>query len=240
LSSISQKQRSMELETNNLLSKEQLSAELERIYSLRFSGLEAYRNEVWKVLVSRYFSRWVKPTHGVLDLGCGYGEFINNVAARQKFAMDLNAAARERVTPDVRVLQQDCSETWPLPADTLDIVFTSNFFEHLPTKHALQATLLEAYRCLRPGGRVIAMGPNVKHLTGAYWDFFDHHLPLTDLSVSEVFIMTGFHVDARIPKFLPYTMSQGLRPPLWTLNLYLKAPFVWPLFGKQFLVVGRK
>ena len=30
----------------------------------------------------------------VLDLGCGYGEFINNVSCTKKFAMDLNPTAR--------------------------------------------------------------------------------------------------------------------------------------------------
>jgi SAM-dependent methyltransferase len=119
-------------------------------------------------------------------------------------------------------------------------VFTSNFFEHLPSKRALQATVLEAYRCLRPNGYLIALGPNVKHLSGSYWDFFDHHLPLTERSVAEALIMAAFRIEQRIEKFLPYTMSQGLQPPIWTLNLYLKMPFVWKIFGKQFLVIGRK
>jgi SAM-dependent methyltransferase len=202
--------------------------------------LEAYRNQVWTALVSQFFSHWVKPEYTVLDLGCGYGEFINNIAAREKFAMDLNPAAKERVGREVRLIQQDCSRPWPLADNSLDVVFTSNFFEHLPNKRSLQETLLEAYRCLRPNGYLMALGPNYKHLSSAYWDFFDHHLPLTDRSVAEALVMAGFRVEERIDKFLPYTMSQGFRPPIWTLSLYLKMPFFWKIFGKQFLVVGRK
>jgi SAM-dependent methyltransferase len=152
----------------------------------------------------------------------------------------LNPSARDRVAPDVRLLQQDCSLPWPLADDSLDVVFTSNFFEHLPTKEALQSTLVEALRCLKPQGCLIALGPNVKFLAGRYWDYFDHHLPLTELSLREALTMTGYSVEWAMPKFLPYTMSQDSQPPIWTLRLYLKLPFVWRFFGRQFLVLGRK
>ena len=146
----------------------------------------------------------------------------------------------DRVSRATRVIEQDCSAPWPLPDDSLDIVFSSNFFEHLPSKTALQATLLEAYRCLKPAGRLIALGPNVKLLSGEYWDFFDHHLPLTELSLSEALVIAGYKIDLAFARFLPYTMSQGFRPPIWTLRLYLKIPLLWKLFGRQFLVIGKK
>lgn len=214
--------------------------ELERIYSVRFTGIEEYRDRVWRVLVTHFFSRWIAPDSTVLDLGCGYGEFINNLTASHKYGMDLNPVSRERLRPEIRLLEQDCSAPWPLANNSLDIVFTSNFFEHLQTKAALQGTLLEARRCLRPGGRLITLGPNVKYLSGRYWDFFDHHLPLTELSLSEAMIMAGFEVEQAIPKFLPYTMCQGIRPPIWTVRMYLRLPLTWSFFGKQFLVISRK
>jgi len=217
-----------------------MQVELERIYSVRFSGLEEYRNRVWQVLVRNFFSRWIGPNDSILDVGCGYGEFINNIKAREKFAMDLNPSAKEHLQPGIQLIEQDCSKPWPLRDGYLDVVFTSNFFEHLPTKRTLQDTLLEALRCLRPGGRLITLGPNVKHLSGSYWDFFDHHLPLTELSLAEAMIMAGFGIEESIEKFLPYSMSQGFRPPLWALRLYLQIPFAWNILGKQFLVIARK
>jgi SAM-dependent methyltransferase len=218
----------------------ELPAELERIYAARFSGIEPYRSQVWTILASKFFSQWIKPNHSVLDLGCGYGEFINNVTAAKKFAMDLNPAAEYRIDPDVVLLKQDCSVEWPLESDSLDVVFSSNFFEHLPGKPALQATLRESYRCLRAGGRIIALGPNVKLLSGKYWDFFDHHLPLTELALGEAMLMSGFVTEKVLPKFLPYTMAQGFRPPIWTLRAYLKLPIAWKFLGRQFLVIGQK
>ena len=175
-------------------------ADLAAIYSNRFSGMEKYRNEVWKLLTRAYFSRWIKPSDAVLDLGCGYGEFINNIAAARKFGMDLNPTSRSRVAANVTLFEQDCSARWPLPDNTLDIVFTSNFFEHLPTKASLQETLAEVFRCLKPGGRILALGPNIKYLSGPYWDFFDHHIALTELSLAEGMQMAGFSIEKNIAR----------------------------------------
>src|SRR2546423_14060919 len=102
--------------------------------------------------------------------------------------MDLNPDAAQHLHPAVQLLAQDCSVRWLLPDNSLNIVFTSNFFEHLPDKTALGRTLDEIFRCLKPGGKLIAMGPNIKYLPGEYWDFWDHHLPLTETSLSEAFV----------------------------------------------------
>lgn len=217
-----------------------LPAELKRLYASRFSGLQSYRNQVWQVLTSAFFSRWVRPGDSVLDLGCGYCEFINNVKARTKLAMDLNPSARTLAASDVRFIEQDCTEPWPVAEHSLDVVFSSNFFEHLPTKTVLQTTLLEAHRCLKPGGYLIAVGPNIKALGGRYWDFFDHHIELTELSLSELLNLAGYRVETAIAKFLPYSMSQGFRPPIWSLKLYLNSKILWRIFGRQFLVIARK
>jgi SAM-dependent methyltransferase len=212
---------------------------LETIYRNRFAGRGEYRTQVWRVLVADFFSRWIPPEAAVLDLGCGYCEFINQVTAGRKYAMDLNPHAGRQAAADVTVFEQDCTAPWPVPEGTLDVVFTSNFFEHLPAKHLLEETLRQAWRALRRGGVLIAMGPNIKHLPGAYWDFYDHYLPLTELSLAEVLRKCGFTVEQTIPRFLPYTMSDR-RYPLWMLRAYLALPAAWRFFGKQFLMVARK
>jgi SAM-dependent methyltransferase len=120
------------------------------------------------------------------------------------------------------------------------VVFTSNFFEHLPSKESLRRTLDEAFRCLKSGGRIICLGPNIKYLPGRYWDFWDHRLALTELSLKEGLELAGFRVDWLRAKFLPYSMSQGLTPPLVMLRLFLKLPILWRIFGEQFLILATK
>jgi SAM-dependent methyltransferase len=214
--------------------------ELQAIYEHRFTSMLDYRTRVWRILASSYFQKFVKPTDTVLDLGCGYGEFINNIRCGTKYGMDLNRRSPEFLAKDVTFLQQDCSTPWALPDASLDVVFTSNFFEHLPDKLSLRKTLWEAHRCLKPGGSLIALGPNIKYVQGAYWDFWDHFLCLTELSLSEAMLNNGFRVTSSLPRFLPYSMvAQPQYPPAF-VRLYLAFPFLWRFFGKQFLVRGAK
>lgn len=214
--------------------------DLQRIYDARFSDNLEYRSKVWLILVGDWFSQYVQPTDSVLDLGCGYGEFINTVQCAKKAAMDLNPDVPRHLGKDVRFFRQDCSARWDIEDASLDAVFTSNFFEHLPDKAALGRTLDEIRRCLRPGGRLIAMGPNIKYLPGEYWDFWDHYVALTEASLKEALMTRGFEVGVCIARFLPYTMASGPRYPLIFLRAYLKLSFAWKLFGKQFLVVAKK
>ena len=129
---------------------------------------------------------------------------------------------------------------WQLPEQTLDTVFTSNFFEHLPNKDALSRTLAQVARALRSGGQLIAMGPNIRVLNGSYWDFWDHHIALTDRSLAEVMRLHGFKIREIHPQFLPYTLVGTPQYPLWTLKLYLRLPMFWRFFGGQFLIIATR
>jgi SAM-dependent methyltransferase len=219
---------------------DEIAQNLQKTYKRRFGESAAYRNLVWRELATVFFSRWVGSEDAVLDLGCVYGEFINNIRAKKKWAMDLNPEASLHLAQDVTFLRQDCAASWPLPEGSLDAVFTSNFFEHLPDKESLKRTLREVFRRLKPEGRLIALGPNIKFLHGQYWDFFDHHLALTELSLTEALELEGFQVEQATPRFLPYTMVGAPRYPLFLLRLYLMVPALWWIKGKQFLVIARK
>lgn len=176
----------------------------------------------------------------ILDLGCGWGEFINNVQAKKKYAIDLNSDGKNHLNPDVHFMNVDSSKPWPLEDESLDVVFTSNFFERLLNKNELLLTLNQAFRCLKKNGVIICLGPNIKYIGKSYWDFFDHHLPLSHLSLIEGLELAGFTIVSSRAKFLPYTMARGIRPPLFLVSIYLALPIVWRIFGKQFLVIARK
>ena len=209
-------------------------------YHLRFWPYEEYRQSVWAILVSDFFQFYVPEASHVLDLGAGWGEFINNIDAVQKYAMDINPEGKLRIHKDVIFINQDCAKRWPIKDSSLDIIFTSNFLEHLLTKQMLEQTITEAVRCLKERGKLICMGPNIKHIPGGYWDFWDHHIAITEKSIAELLQIKGFIIDKCFDRFLPYSMSQGWTPPMIFIKLYLKIPLLWKLFGKQFLVIASK
>ena len=206
----------------------------------RFRDQDAARRRVWEVLVGSYFSRHLGSARTVLDLGCGWGYFINNVGAPHRHAIDLNPDVAAHLEPGVTLHTVAASDPWPIDDGALDVVFTSNFIEHLPDREALMACLAEAHRCLRPGGRRIAMGPNIRAVGGAYWDFFDHLIPLTDRSVTEALELSGLEVDTCIPRFLPYTMEGRIPAGTLLVRAYLRLRPAWRFFGGQFLVVARR
>jgi SAM-dependent methyltransferase len=214
--------------------------QLTQIYEKRFSGHENYRNRVWKILINEFFSNWISITDHILDLGCGYGEFINNTKCDVRHAMDLNPKTKSLLDKEIIFHQQDCSESWKIDPNSLDIVFTSNFFEHLPNKESLNRTMGEIKMALKPGGRLIAMGPNISILKGKYWDFWDHHVALSEQSLSELLIIHDFNIEQSYSKFLPYNMVRVKERPLFMVSLYLRFPFLWTLFGKQFLIIAQK
>jgi SAM-dependent methyltransferase len=214
--------------------------QLSQIYEKRFSGHELYRKKVWQKLISNFFSKWIKINDQVLDLGCGYGEFINQIKCGGRHAMDLNPKTKCLLNSNIIFHQQDCTESWKIDHESLDLVFTSNFFEHLPNKRSLDQTIKQIKKALKSNGLLIAMGPNISVLKGKYWDFWDHHVALSDASLVELLEIHDFQIDRAIPKFLPYNMVRVKERPLFLLQIYLKIPIFWKIFGKQFLIIARK
>jgi ubiquinone/menaquinone biosynthesis C-methylase UbiE len=215
--------------------------DLAAIYQRRFSdsGLER-RNAVWRALCRYYFDRFVRPTDRVLDIACGYGEFINNVAAAQKFAVDLNPDSGSRLDASVAFVHGPATDLGAFADASVDVAFTSNFLEHLKQKDDVIAMFREVRRVLAPGGKFLLLGPNIKYAYREYWDFFDHHLSLTDASVGEALTLCGFALESVIPRFLPFTMNNNAPTHDALIHAYLRAPIVWRWFGKQFFIMARK
>ena len=85
---------------------------------------------------------------------------------------------------DVRVYQALSTNLPKELSSKIDVVFVSNFFEHLDSKNELIDTLKEIHRVLKPGGKVMILQPNIRLVGDSYWDYVDHTLPLTDKKLS--------------------------------------------------------
>jgi SAM-dependent methyltransferase len=214
-----------------------------RVYENRFTDAQrGLKARTWALLCEMVFSRWIRPTDAVLDLGAGYCEFINAVQAHRRIAVDVNPDTRAFAAPGVEVHVGSAADLSFLRSGEIDVVFSSNFLEHLPDKNAVTQVITAALRALRPGGRVVLMGPNVRLLPGAYWDFYDHHVALSEHSVTELLRMLGFEVELACARFMPYSVVRFPLPtPSWLVRAYLwLRPLSSALLGKQFLVVARK
>ncbi len=216
--------------------------ELQKLYRHRFEAVELPRKlAIWQVLCEHFFSRFVGVSATVIDVGAGYCEFINNIHCGRKIAIDLNPDVRRFAAPDVEVRNESCTNMASIPEASADVVFMSNFLEHLPSKQMVFDTLAEARRALKPGGRLLILQPNVRFLPGEYWDFFDHHTPLTERSLAEALEMLDMQIELVIPRFLPYTTKSSLPQAPVFVRLYLLFPLAWRFLGKQsFLCASRR
>ena len=215
--------------------------DVKQLYRHRFDAAERARKViVWDVLYRHVFARWIAPQDTVVDLGAGFCEFINAASARRRIAVDLNPDTAGFAAPGVEVHATSASDLGFLDNGAIDVVFSSNFLEHLPSKEEVANVLREARRVLRPGGTLILLGPNIRLIPGVYWDFFDHQVPLSDRSLCEALRITGFDLVRVEPRCLPYTSRSGLPQAPWLVALYLKLrPLSSSILGKQFLIVAR-
>ena len=84
------------------------------------------------------------------------------------------------------------------------------------------------------------MGPNFKYCSREYFDCADHTLALTHVSVEEHAYAAGFRIDSVRARYLPFSFRGRLPPSPALTGVYLKAPFLQRLLGKQFLVIATK
>jgi SAM-dependent methyltransferase len=216
--------------------------DLTELYRHRFDETaRAHKARVWAVLYDRVFGRWIRPQDTVLDVGAGFCEFINSARAQRRIAVDLNPDAASFVAPGVELHTASAGNLDFLADDSVDVSFSSNFLEHLPGKDEVAKVVREIRRVLRPGGTLILLGPNVRLIPGPYWDFFDHHVPLSERSLGELLAVSGFELQRVEARFLPYTTRSALPQAPWLVALYLMLrPFSSFVLGKQFLIVARK
>lgn len=219
-----------------------VDAYLKKLYANRFDSRQMQAKVVlWKVLVDDFLQKYVPSQSSVLDIGGGYCEFINQILAEKKCLIDLNPDSNLFANPDVEVLNIDVLNLADrlLFTEQFDRIFISNFFEHLSNKEELIQIILFCFDSLKPRGSLLVIQPNFKYSYKEYYDFIDHQLPITHLSLQELLETVGFEIDLMIPRFLPFSTKGRPASPL-LLKLYLKLPFLWQFLGGQMFVKASK
>jgi SAM-dependent methyltransferase len=212
--------------------------DLQKTYHRRFEPDLAFRQKMWQILCREYFQRYVPPASQVLEIGAGYCEFINNIQAAEKFAVDLNPDTPKYADAQVRVILSNTIDLSSIPDGSIDIAFASNFFEHLE-RADIVATIREIRRVLKLGGKFIILQPNIRFSYRDYWMFFDHITPIDDRGLAEALEVNGFLVTKSIARFLPYSTKSSLPKSIFLLRMYLHLPLVWKVIGKQSLIIAQ-
>lgn len=215
---------------------------LKKLYANRFDSRQMQAKvALWKVLIDEFLQDYVPPKSAVLDIGGGYCEFINQIRAQEKCLIDLNPDSKLFADADVKVLNIDVLNLSDRTSfiEQFDRIFISNFFEHLRNKEELVEIISFCFDALKPSGSLLVIQPNFKYSYKEYYDFIDHQLPITHLSLQELLQTVGFKVEEMIPRFLPFSTKGRPTSPL-LLKVYLKLPVLWRFLGGQMFVKASK
>jgi SAM-dependent methyltransferase len=194
---------------------------------------DARRDVLWQSLWRFYFSRLIRPDDCVLDLGCGYGSFINAVRAKRRIAIDTWLEFPPLLNPGIEAVVGRVTELGFLAAGTIDFAFASNLFEHL-TQADFRVVLEGLRDKLSPRGTLTILQPNYRYAYREYFDDYTHTTVYSHVSLCDFLTANGYEVIEARPRFLPLTVKSRLPVSPLLIGVYLASPF--KPWGKQMLV----
>jgi len=150
----------------------------------------------------RFFLRDLAPAARVLDVGCGRGVLLREIAERgfEAHGVEANAAAARGADAraEVRIAPRLADAGYP--AAFFDEVVIWHVLEHLRDP---RETLEEVRRILRPGGRLVVAVPNLSSAqarwAGAAWFHLDlprHLFHFTLSALVRLLERTGFVIES--------------------------------------------
>lgn len=202
------------------------------------------RNNIWASL-SKYIQKDIGHPKTILELGAGYGDFINNIEAKNKIALDIDASSKKYAKKNVKFFVGKCTNLKFLKNKTVDVVFASNLFEHL-SHDELEMTIKELRRVIQDDGKLVLLQPNFYYAYKEYFHDYTHKTIFTHIGLSDFLSTHGFKPIKIKPKFLPFSMQSkysGKSIPKFLyikplINLYLNSP-IKP-FASQMYIVCQK
>jgi ubiquinone/menaquinone biosynthesis C-methylase UbiE len=191
------------------------------------------RGVLWRTLVDCVFQKEISPDATVLELGAGYGDFINAVKAKRRLAVDVWPGMVQHLQAGVEGLVTSVTQLDAVPDNAVDYVFSSNCFEHISQADLVEC-LTQLKRKMKPGATLSIVQPNFKYCAAEYFDDYTHVSIYTAQSLADLLAANGFKITRFVPRFLPLTIKTGAPVHPLLIRLYLMSP-VKPL-AKQMLI----
>lgn len=204
-------------------------------HETRFSE-EKRRDVLWQTLWDAWFSKRIGQEDCVLDLGTGYGQFINNVNARKRIGVDIWPGINEHLDDEIQKIVGSVSDLSEIDDASVDYAFASNIFEHL-TQETVGDVLSALRGKLSAKGVLTILQPNYAYAFREYFDDYTHISVWSHISLADFLSANGYDVIECHPRFLPLTIKSRLPVSPFLIKAYLRSPFK-PM-GKQMLLVAR-
>ncbi len=148
-------------------------------HSTRFTP-DPRRRVLWQTLVDCVFQKQIPPDGVVLELGAGYGDFINSVRARRRLAVDVvvgNAfASRPRRGRPCHQHHNNLTAWRTIRLIMFSAAIVSNTFR----RPNLVDCLSQLHRKMKPGAMLTIVQPNFKYCAREYFDDYTHVSIYTD------------------------------------------------------------
>ena len=207
---------------------------MSRYFETRYT-FDPGRERVWRA-IAEYLQREVPADSTIVELGSGYADFINQINAKVKIAVDLDSHAAAYCKPPVQFIQASVTAL-PLSDGSADVIFASNLFEHFSDED-LTRLIGEVRRVLRANGKLILLQPNYYYSFREYWDDYTHRKAFSHHSLSDFLTTSRMKVTRVVPRLLPFSFKSLLPRSYWLTKIYLQLP--WRPMAKQMLAVAQR
>jgi SAM-dependent methyltransferase len=194
------------------------------------------REVLWRTLCRYHFDGLISSDDCVLELGAGYGHFVNNVTARRKIALDTWNGFVSYLQPGIESRVGDASDLSFLASDSVNFAFASNLFEHI-SQADFSSVLLQLRRVLAANGTLNILQPNYYFAYREYFDDYTHCTVYSHTSICDFLQANGYRVIECKPRFLPLTVKSRIPISATLIRLYLQSP--WKVAGKQMFIRAR-
>ena len=138
------------------------------------------------------------PSATFLEVGPGRGELADYIGEGGAGYLAIEPSTdlhRHLVARGIHSIQ---SAVPPIPVDdaSVDVVYSVDVFEHLPSHKEAMEVCLEAHRALRPGGRLVIIAPNAETLGRLFYQYEYQHSFVTNKGRLEAMVLdAGFEVE---------------------------------------------
>jgi hypothetical protein len=209
-----------------------LAGDSNAYFETRFTA-DPRRDVLWRTLCRHYFDQLIAENNCVLELGAGYGHFINHVRARRRIAVDLWDGFASLLAPGVEGKVGDVTELGFLEPSSVDFAFASNLFEHV-SQDSFAKVLRHLQSALSPSGTLNILQPNYFYAYREYFDDFTHRTVYTHRSICDFLNANGYQILKCEPRFLPLTIKSRLPVSPFMIRAYLALP--WKPMAKQMFI----